>query len=462
MTDEQGDPTGRSLTLRPKGEIVQFSGLVNRGLELSSALKRVEPGIEEGPPDPWAYLQRQAAEDLRDKDLDKRAAAAEGIIALGAELVTNTNDLFFGLRRFRVDDATVRVIGPQAGLSHLVLPLAESLNALFETQSWEAEGGWHGREYFPPDERLRNLLLGALSVCKGEFPFDRQQKSTEAVEHLISCGNVEQRFEAAVWLGKHAPKEFDEAVQREKYRDVRLFLAAALIELGDSRRSEAESVLLQVVGQMNSDAAEITRLILAKLDSPESFLQAWCRQLCQSMYYYASKARLYYGVLDHDPELLEHLILEIIRRRGPGALTALQRARAVSRIVPPRPLVEATYDALNELDGVLDPDADDFLNRGDIRRYRQAMRWLTPAEALAEAQARRKRRGDGKEVSSSGDGDEREVSSSAQASPDPELASKCLMEPGADEVEEEYEKPDLDLAWKCVMERLERILREAG
>ena len=94
MTDEQGDLTGRSLILRSKGEMVQFSGLVSRGLELSGALKHVEPQEEQEPADPWAYLRSQAVKDLRDKDLDKRAAAAKRIVELWAELVTNTNDRF--------------------------------------------------------------------------------------------------------------------------------------------------------------------------------------------------------------------------------------------------------------------------------------------------------------------------------------------------------------------------------
>lgn len=539
MTDEQGDPTARSLTLRPKGEMVQFSGLVNRGLELSGALKHVEAHDEEGPADPWAYLRRQAVKDLRDKNLDKRAAAAKRIIDFWAELVTN--DPRSDYRYFRTigEQVAIRKLGVLLGLirttdplgtddafrsrylgswsrklHHLLLPLADSLYTLFESQSWKEEGGWHGREYFPPDERLRKLLLEALRVFDPTIAL-----SFEGASLLLVDPGSNHGIEAAVWLAKHDPERFHglerlelEQLKLERLKlelllvvgdphgeirvglaaarlelelylkrqklgrlwgvgdphgKIRVRLAAALIELGHSRSSVGERVLLQAVeegGRGIREAFKVIRLMVRKLNSPESFLQAGCQRLMP-------RSEEAYVHAYH----LKPLVLEIIRRRGPDALAELQRTRGLSDGEPPDQLVLATYDALNRIEGLdleydLDSDLegllkvnsfddaslDDFLKyqdalrpwairfadflegRDDVRRYREAMSLPVTVDEFLKDWHERLAEYVGSGEEEEHHGDKEEFSNLAEDS------------------------RDLDLAWQCLMERLERILKEAG
>ncbi len=115
MTDEQGDPTARSLTLRSKGEMVQFSGLVSRGLDLSRVLKSELSPDGGGRLSRWRYLlSPNALADLGDKDLDKRAVAAKGIVELLGR-IERDKYRFWRFERF-------------------ILPLADSLHHLFESK----------------------------------------------------------------------------------------------------------------------------------------------------------------------------------------------------------------------------------------------------------------------------------------------------------------------------------------
>ncbi len=149
-----------------------------------------------------------------------------------------------------------------------------------------------------------------------------------------------------VWLAKHDPGFINELERLIDQRDRRhttkwISAAAALIELEHSRRLDAERYLLEEA-MTRSPSWFVIRLIVGKLDSPESFLQL---------------VELHWA----NPTQLKPLIMEIIRRRGQGALPILLQARELSQRGNQRKsptvwnregLLWAVYRSIAELEGL--------------------------------------------------------------------------------------------------------------
>lgn len=336
-----------------------YPGLAARGLQLNRGLRRAKVRIEI-PFDPLDYVDPDrdwtvylGRPDLDYADLDKLAAVAKCLIEHGAEIRERRN-------RERIQEGHLILTIIERDLHHLVMPLADSLCALFEEQTWETETRWHGVEYFPPDARLRSLLLEALHVIDPEI-----NNSIEAVRRELDWDVYlweRHGFKERVWLGKHTTTIFGGLEQQIDHPnvDVRTAAAATLIELGHETSHQAERVLLQTV-QNSAPSVRQTILetlidpIAAKLSHPEAFLQAACGQreeftkdassakadCCQTKVAY-DYSFLYSGIL----------VLEIIRRLGPSALEKLQTIRNLWEVDVPVPLAWGVYHALIELEGL--------------------------------------------------------------------------------------------------------------